>query len=947
MSYRKKLIEVALPLEAINAASAREKSIRHGHPSTLHLWWSRKPSATARAVLFASLVDDPSARPEKFPTLEAQEKERRRLFDLIEQLVLWGNVNNTDLLAQAKVEIARSTDGSPPPVLDPFAGGGSIPLEAQRLGLEAHASDLNPVAVLINKAMIEIPPRFANQAPVNPEARAQIQAGGWQGGASLADDVRYYGQWLRDEAEKSIGQLYPKAQLPDGSEATVIAWKWARTVKCPNPACGAEMPLVSSYWLSKKKGKEAWLECLVRDGQVEFLVRNSRPNAKERLMIDVGTGFLNDKGKRTQATFLCPVCRDGIAKGDYIDDEANAQRMGHLPLAIIAESTAGRIYLSFPRKLADEVTEAILYYEKSHNVLNSRPLEPCRGTFASNAQGRRYGFTTFGDYFTSRQLIALLTFSDLIHVAMRQAEADALAVGLPDDGIGLDQGGCGARAYGEAICVYLAFVLDKLLDRSSAICSWDSSRDGVRNTFARQAIPMIWDYAEANPFSSSSGCWDNCMTWVGKYLETSPASAFGHAMQRDATAPNGLSEVLVSTDPPYYDNISYADLSDFFYVWLRRSLRDIYPSLFSTMLVPKREELIASPYRFEGDSEAARTFFEEGMLQAFQNVRAKVHVDYPTTIYYAFKQNDTVISEDGNRTASTGWETMLSALIMAGFTITGTWPMRTEMMSRSVARGANALASSIVLVCRPRPESAELITKREFISQLRRELHASVISLQSGNIAPVDLAQAAIGPGMAVFSRYKAVLEPNGDHVTVREALALINQELDAFLAEQEGELDEASRFCVAWYEQYGLQGRDFGEADLLSRAKNTSIEALANWNVFTAARGKARLLSRSELPEAWNSAWQGMVWATVQHLALALDKGGNEVAANLLGSMLPTNAANARALAYRLFSIAERKGWTEEALAYNTLVIAWPDIQRQADKRQLGVSTEQLELRI
>lgn len=926
MSYRKKLIEVALPLEAINAASAREKSIRHGHPSTLHLWWSRKPLATARAVLFSSLVDDPSSRPEEFPSPEAQEKERQRLFRLIEQLVLWENVNNEELLAQAKAEVMRSTDGNPPPVLDPFAGGGSIPLEAQRLGLEAHASDLNPVAVLINKAMIEIPPRFANQAPVNPEARAQLPAGGWKGAAGLAEDVRYYGDWLREQAEQRIGHLYPKAKLPDGGEATVIAWKWARTVKCPNPACGAEMPLVNSFELSKKKGKEAFVEPVIVGNSVQYAVKQGKGKVQP--------------GTISRAGATCICCKTPVPFS-YIRKEGQAGRMGAKLMAIIADGAPGRIYLA-PNDLHVQAANVLRPDDYPDYILPHNP----RDFKTSN-----YGMDHFADLFTQRQLTALATLGDQIPIAMKQAELDALAAGLAADGIGLDQGGQGARAYGQAIGVYLAMLLDKQVDLGNSLNRWEPVAQCPRQLFARQAIPMVWDYAEGNPLGSSSGSWSVLLANLFRTLNA-PSFAFerrskGVVAQRDATAPNGLQDILVSTDPPYYDNIGYADLSDFFYVWLRRSLRELYPDLFSTILVPKREELIASPYRHDGDAEAARSFFENGMLGAFRSIRVKAHPAYPTTVYYAFKQSDIQIDGDSEKSVSTGWETMLSALIQADFSITGTWPMRTEMMSRSAAQGTNALASSIVLVCRPRPEDAGLITKREFINLLRRELRSSVTNLQSGNIAPVDLAQAAIGPGMAVFSRYQAVLEPNGEPVSVREALALINQELDAFLAEQEGDMDEASRFCVTWFEQFGMQERDYGEADLLSRAKNTSIDALEGRGVFIADKGKARLLQREELPDTWNPAWESVVWATVQHLARTMDKAGIDGAAGLLSTMLPANAANARALAYRLFNIAERKGWTEEALAYNALVMAWPDIQRRAEELQRDGAEVQLGLRI
>lgn len=913
MTYKKKLIEVGLPLEAINKASAREKSIRHGHPSTLHLWWARRPLAACRAVLFASLVDDPSGHPDEFPTVAAQEKERQRLFKIIEDLVQWKNSNNERVLAAARQEILKYTGGSPPPVYDPFCGGGSIPLEAQRLGLEAYGSDLNPVAVLITKALIELPPKFAGRPPVNPTARAGLDADdGWRGAAGLAEDVRYYGQWMRDEAARRIGHLYPQVELPEeygGGKATVIAWLWARTVKCPNPACGCQMPLVRSFWLSTKKGKEAWVTVQKDKGQkrVSFQVVTGKGKAPK--------GTVNRRGARC-------ICCGGPVGFDYIRSEGRGGCLGAQLMAIVAEGPHGRLYLS-----PDEGHESVA------NI--ARPMNAPETDLPEQALGfrvQRYGMTKHRDLFTPRQLVALTTFSDLVGEARARVLADAMAAGLPDDGLGINDGGTGAQAYADAVATYLALAVDKLVDYSSNICSWHSGRDTIRNTFARQAIPMTWDFAEANPFSSSTGNFLGAIKWIYEVLVNTVAPVIGRATQQDATSlPDG--SYVLSTDPPYYDNIGYADLADFFYIWLRRNLQQIYPDLFSTMLVPKTPELVATPYRFGGDREQAKEFFEDGLRRAFAAMKQAAAPGYPLTVYYAFKQKEEVEADGdaGVVTASTGWETMLQGLVAAGFAITGTWPMRSELSNRPVANGTNALASSIVLVCRPRPDDAPVTTLRDFISALRRELPPALRELQQGNIAPVDLAQSAIGPGMAIYSRYRQVLEANGTPLTVRRALQLINQELDAYLSAQEGDMDPATRFGVAWFEQYRMDAAPFGEAEVMTKAKNTSIDHMQHAGMLSAARGKVALLTRDELPADWSPHGRGdqaPVWLAAQHLVKRLLEHGEEAAARLAHQLGPDRAERAKALAYRLYTICERKGWTDEALAYNALVVAWPSIQ-------------------
>jgi len=920
---KKKLIEVALPLETINKESAREKSIRHGHPSTLHLWWARRPLAACRAVLFASLVDDPSSHPDLFPTEEMQRRERERLFDIIERLVKWENSKNEQVLHEVREEILKHTNGNPPPVYDPFAGGGSIPLEAQRLGLEARASDLNPVAVLINKALIEIPPKFANKPPVNTEGRNRIDAE-WKGAAGLAADVRYYGKWMRDEAEKRIGHLYPKVKLPKeygGGEATVIAWLWARTVKCPNPACGAQMPLVRSFALSTKKGKETWAEPIVDRATkiMQFEIQRGAGKPSE--------GTVSRRGAR------CIVC-DEVAPLDHVRTEGRAGRMNAQMMVIAAEGKGGRIYLA-PTEEHERIAASAQPAWKPNELVTTPSHDVDRLPM--------YGMFTWGDAFTPRQLVSLTTFSDLVAEARALVRHDTQRVGDRD-----------ATAYADAVTTYLAFAVDRNADRGSTICSWDSSpkMEALRNTFARQAIPMTWDFAEGNTFSDSSGNWTSNVDWIVKVIEALTPASRGEAKQHDATSDIGDDRLalIVSTDPPYYDNISYADLSDFFYVWLKNMLDTSYPELFKTLLTPKGQELVASPYRFGGDKKKAKAFFENGLGRSFANARKAHHPDYPFAVFYAFKQSesghdDDALSSSPTRSsgvksngvfASTGWETMLDSLIESGFAINGTWPMRTEMANRSIASGTNALASSIILVCRPRREDAKAATRREFLNALKAELPSALRKLQQGNIAPVDLAQAAIGPGMAVFSRYSKVIEADGTPMRVRTALQLINQELDVVLAEQEGEFDADTRWAIAWFDQHGTNEGPYGTAETLSKAKNTSVGGMVEAGIAVARGGKVRLLKRDELPEDWNPASdrRRTVWEIAQHLVHGLDKRGEGGAAELLAKV-GGEAEIARDLAYRLYTTCERKGWAQEALAYNALVVAWPEITRQAAERR------------
>jgi putative DNA methylase len=938
--YSKKLIEVALPLDAINAESAREKSIRHGHPSTLHLWWARRPLAACRAVLFASMVDDPSAHPEKFPTEEDQENERQRLFKIIEELVDWDNINNEKVLKKARREIRKyAPDDGLPPVLDPFAGGGSIPLEAQRLGLEAHAGDLNPVAVLINKAMIEIPPKFAGQAPVNPEAQPDddelVDGREWKKAKGLAEDVRYYGEWMRDKAEERIGHLYPTVTITQemldrrddlreqgyeaGDELTVIAWIWARTVPSPNPAAeGARVPLARSFWLSngrRKNVQKSWVEPAVNQTDMSY-------------RFEVRTG----DGKPRPATIgdsdgTCLLTGTAMSY-EYIRKQGQAGNMGRRLMAFAAEGKHGRIYL--------EPNE-----EQEHTAQQAEPKWRPTLDLSNHPQYMgtpRYGLTTFDDLFSDRQLVALNTFSELIDEVEQEVQRDASDSGIED-----------AQAYADAVVTYLGFTVDKCADYWTSVATW-MKRGTIRGTFARQAIPMTWDFAEANPLSDFHCAWASMYEWVAKVLDKWHDGPTGRAKPLDAvTSINSVDQSLISTDPPYYDNVPYADLSDFFYVWLRRSLQDKYPDLFGTVVTPKQQELVADRYRHDG-KEGADRFFEEGMYQAFQKMREKVHPAYPVTVFYAFKQMESN-GDDGQ--SSTGWETMLSGLSDANFQIVGTWPMRTERSGRMRQIGSNALASSVVLVCRPRPDDAPRITRGQFLKKLKDEMPEALRDLQRGNIAPVDLAQASIGPGMAIFSRYPEVVEADGSPMEIRTALALINQVLDEYLTEQEGEYDADTRWALAWYDQFGFESADYGDAETLSTAKNTSVQGMVEAGILRSGSGKVRLLKRDEMNPDWRPSEDERltVWEATQHLIRALEQEGEEGAARLLAALQAESSVTAEAardLAYRLYSLCERKDRTDEALAYNSLIVAWPQIERLAqDMAEQSAAPQQGELEL
>ncbi|HEL3840456.1 TPA: DUF1156 domain-containing protein [Stenotrophomonas maltophilia] len=969
----KKLIEVALPLDDINAAAAREKSIRHGHPSTLHLWWARRPLAAARAVLFAQMVNDPGYQTGEGFTRgvnkKAAELERERLFGIMRELVKWENTNNGAVLSAARAEIRKSWEetcrlnskhpqaaelfnpAKLPAFHDPFAGGGAIPLEAQRLGLEAHASDLNPVAVLINKAMIEIPPKFSGRAPVGPvpvdvepTARTTREMHeDWSGARGIAEDVRRYGHWIREQAKHRIGHLYSQVEITDamatdrpdlkalvGQRLTVVAWLWTRTVRSPNPAYAeVEVPLASTFLLSTKAGKEAWAEPLVEGQGYRFEVRVADGTRKPPVSAKGGT----TAGKRS--AFIC-LMSDVPVTYDHIRREGKAGRMGQRLMAVVAEGPRGRVYLS-----PDDAMQVLAETAKpmwSPDV----PLPDNTRDFKTP----NYGMDTFGQLFTPRQLVALTTFSDLIGEARGHIRSDALQAGLNDDGRGLDAGGTGPTAYSEAVAVYLSFALSKLADRGSSICTWFTERDSTRNTFGRQSIPMTWDYAELNTLLDGTGSFFGAVEWTAESIEGCGAQSHataGIVGQANAMVQRISEGKVVSTDPPYYDNIGYADLSDFFYVWLRRSLRSIYPNLFATVAVPKEEELVATPYR-HGGKQGAEEFFLDGMTGAMHSIAKQAHAAFPVSIYYAFKQSETKASG----TASTGWETFLAAVIRAGFAITGTWPMRTELGNRMVGSGNNALASSIILVCHRRSDDAPSISRKDFLRELKAELADALDAMLGGEagaspIAPVDLAQAAIGPGMAVFSRFAAVLEANGEPMSVHAALTLINKQVDEVLdPDVVGDLDADTKFCAAWFKQHGWSAGAFGEANTLAQAKATSVDGVAGAGVIESRAGKVKLLKPADYPADWDPTEDNRtpVWEALHQMIRALDEGGESSTGALLARM-PERAGHIRQLATWLYTLCERNKWAEDARSYNELVTAWHSIESASrETGQIGQQT-------
>ncbi len=878
------------------------------------------------------MVDDPSSCPEEFPKEEDQQAERDRLHDIITKLVVWENTDETKaenrvLLDSARYEIARSVARAyqeippteptevmrylaekAPPVYDPFSGGGSIPLEAQRLGLRTIGSDLNPVAVLITKALIELPPKFANQAPVNPDADPMGFSLGrgknrktapWRGATGLANDVRYYGRWIRTMVFQQIGEIFPKAKLLDGTEATVIAWLWARNIPCPNPACGMPIPLMTTFNLSNKKGNEHWAKPILdhEAKTVSFAVQNNDHGVPRN-------GTASGKGA------MCISC-DGAVPISYVREQARNGNMAEQMIAVVAEGNRKRMFLSPTR-------------EHIRAAQSGKPSWRPGGTLPERARSisvQVYGFTRWEDLFTERQLTVLSNLGDVLSDAREKLARD------------------GASAeYADAVSTYLALAIGRSVNAYSSFARWQNTGDKVAGVFTNQGIPMIWDFAEVNPFSESTQHWYGQVKWIAEVIERLPSDTnAGAAYQADAATTSYNNDgPVIATDPPYYGQVHFADSSDFFYVWLRPLLRDIYPNLFSGMQVPKAEEMIASQFRFENPRER----FEGLLGQTLTLMGEDCSPEFPSSIFYAYRQQE----EEREGRISTGWDTILSALTSSGFQIIGTWPMRTERPGRTNSLGVNALASSVVLVCRPRPENAPTATRRQFLDALEAELPSSLDHLTSGShIAPVDLAQAAIGPGIQIYSRYSRVETIDGEQVTVREALAAINRVIAEYDEQTQGNLDGETRFCLGWLRQNGYEEGLYGEAQNLARAMNVSVEELRDSHrLLTASTGSVSLLPEDEYGPNRRAGLQEMsAWESCFRMAYHLDPnredgGGIEGAAGVARAM-GSDAESVERLARILYNHYDRKDDSRRAVMFNNLVTEWQDILTRAQDPDQG----------
>ena len=750
----KKLIETVMPVSVINREAEKEKTARGGLPSNVHMWWSRRPMAAARSVLFASCVDDPVEHPELFPTSETQDQERIRLLEMTEKLCAVESSSDDALLSAAKKEILRYAEGTLPAVYDPFVGGGAIPVEAQRLGLKAESSDLNPVPVMITKLVADIPARFSDTVPVHPQQEMKLDIP-LPGAKGYAEDVQYYGEWMLAEAKKRIGYLYPQVTSPEtGADLEVSAWIWARTIKCPNPSCGCEIPLSSSYDLAKKKGSEAWVEPYVDDGAVRFRIHRE-PNTS-------GKG----KPKVAQtAVFKCPVCGE-ITPDAYVKECGLNHQIHSQLIAIVADESRKRLYIE-PTTEQETIADVKAPKEIPHGAL---PI------FAQRFSPPSFGLTDYADLFTNRQLVFITTMMKLAREAQDSVEHAATDKGLPDDGISFAAGGSGALAYAEAVRIALVLTVSKLLDRCSSLCSWSSSSGGsLRNVFSRAAMPMIWDYAEGNPLATATGSFSNALARTCESIAELPSGVESNTVVHDGTVPNDVRGAMLSTELPFYDKASYGDLSDFFYVWLRYGLGDLYPDYFRTEITSKKEELTAFTYRWNGDRQQANAFYAEGMSLAMKNIYGSVTEDYPSTVAFQYKGNDA--KTDGSISE---WEAFVTSVSNAGFTFTAAWPLGRKYESSIELAESRGIPITVVL--RRRQSDAPQTTRRNFVAAVKRELPVIVDDLQ-GKVDLMDLRPSVIGQALNIFTRYSKVLDADGTAMRPHMASRIIEQEVDTILA--------------------------------------------------------------------------------------------------------------------------------------------------------------------
>ena len=948
-SPTRKLIEVALPLEAVNAAGRAEKAVpKKGHPATMHLWWSRKPLGVARAALFASLVDDPSARPDLYPSEAAQRAERRRLISLVEELSRWERSDDTALLAEAQRCIAASAGGDPPRVLDPFCGGGAIPTEAMRLGLDTLAIDLNPVAALVSEATLSIAQRFSGRPPVSSGEHGRGDS--LQG---IAADIAHYGRAVEAECRRHLAGAFavPESPLLAGGSTVAVSYLWARTITCANPGCRRGTPLLSTWWLSKKHTNPWHARPVIEADRFDFAVAPGPP-AVDLVDLKVGRG----------ANFRCLFC-------STVNDADTVRRCGQqagLGLRLVAVQALaepqrprrGRIWLA-PDAASEQAGLAACSTGFGDDVEAAlrRRLPTGSGNVTS------FGLRTFGDLLSPRQRRTMATFAEAIIGISAVVHRDAIAAGMPEGGPGVAQGGSGARAYAEAITTYLALALSRMANRTTMMTTHNRANGSVEQSFIRQAYGFYGEFPEANPFSGRTGSWAGGLDYVVRAVEALPAPRGGRhggtaaatssgdpSSAQDTVSPRvGRSEVrcasmltaldgaagVVCTDPPYYDMFDYAALSNLFLVWLRATLGDVWPATLGPLLAPTDEQITSNAARFDGDREAAHAHFETLLRRAFERIREVHDSRYPLTIYYGYQQSESKPRPGGTGAPGTAWEALLESLIGAGLRITATWPLRTER-PEGVKKGTKSLASSVLLVCRPvagdEPDRP-VVTVRELRRALRAELPAAARLLQQGNIAPLDLVQAAIGPGMGVYTRYERVLQVDGSHFGVREALMLINEVLDEILVGADSALDADTRWALTWFDEYGFGEGPFGRAEELSKARNTSVAGLVTAGIVITAGDKVRLRGRHEMDSGWDPATdrRPTTWEATQHLLRTLLDDGEPAAATLLGRLDAEGADAARDLAYRLYRVCTRRNRAAEATAYNSLVTSWPELTHLA----------------
>ena len=925
---KRKLIEVALPLEAINQAGRAEKSVpKKGHPATLHLWWSRKPLGVARAVLFASIVDDPSARPDLFPSEADQTAERQRLFELTEALASWGRSEDATLLKEVRRRIDEVAGNDRPKLIDPFCGGGAIPVEGVRLGLDVLGIDLNPVAALVTASATTIAQRFAGQPAVNPSPTSELGLG-QRPLAGIAADVCHYGAAVEAECHRRLDAAFPNAPSDHSpSGVTVpVSYLWARTITCSNPGCRRSTPLLSTWWLSKKAKHHWHARPVLFDDDFTFTVHKGKPpDDLEDLKVSRG------------ANYRCLFCST-INDAEAVRAEGASGMLGFKLVAIQAfrdpsARRSGRVYLDPIPDIERAATEVRISTGATAAVERDLP------TVSGNITG--FGLRTFGDLLTPRQQLTMGTFAEVIAEFAHVIQRDAEAAGLADDSLGIEVGGRGATAYAEAVTTYLGLTLSRMANRVSTMTIHNRANGSVEQSFVQPAYAFYGDFPEANPFSGSTGSWGNALEHVWKATEALPVGD-GTAEIRASSMLTALDgeRGMVSTDPPYYDMFDYAALSNLFYVWLRATLGEIWPNTLGPILAPTAEQIVSNPSRFEGSRAKSHEHFEDLLRQAFIRIREVQDPRFPVTIYYGYQQTE----RSKNGRSSTAWEALLESVIDAGLRITSTWPLRTER-PEGVKKGSNSLASSVLLVCRPALAAAETTTATDFRRLLRAELPDALKLLQQGNIAPVDLAQAAIGPGMAVFTRFARVLEADGSAMRIRTALQMINEVLDETLEGIDNDFDPDTRWAVTWFDEYGFDEGPFGRAEQLSKSRNTSMSGLQQAGVVGIGAGKARLLSRDELDEDWDPSTDQRltIWEITQHLIRRLEVDGEQAAAILLERIGPEPAAVARELAYRLFQTCQTKGWAQQAVALNGLVIAWPELVRLARTHERTSAPQQL----